>query len=80
MNAGELGFPANSFDIAFSSQLIEHLYTEDVEFHFASVYRVLSERVAYCASGSECAPSTSLATSSRTSALSLRQQATRDLG
>jgi len=41
MTAGELGFPVNSFDIAFSSQLIEHLHPEDIESHFASVYRVL---------------------------------------
>jgi SAM-dependent methyltransferase len=47
MDAVELGFPANSFDIVFSSQLIEHLHPDDVEFHFASVNRVLRENGVY---------------------------------
>ena len=47
MDAKELNFPPNSFDIAFSSQLIEHLHPDDVELHLASVYRVLQENGIY---------------------------------
>jgi len=47
MNAVELDFPVSSFDIAFSSQLIEHLHPEDIELHFANVYRVLKEHGVY---------------------------------
>jgi ubiquinone/menaquinone biosynthesis C-methylase UbiE len=47
MDAVELDFPANSFDIAISSQLVEHLHPDDVEHHFASVYSVLKENGVY---------------------------------
>lgn len=47
MDAVELDFPASSFDIAFSSHLIEHLHPDDIERHFASVYRVLKENGVY---------------------------------
>lgn len=47
MDAIELDFPAGSFDVAFSSQLIEHLHPDDVELHFASIYRVLKENGVY---------------------------------
>lgn len=47
MDATELNFPPDSFDVAFSSQLIEHLHPDDVEVHFASVYRVLKENGLY---------------------------------
>lgn len=43
MDAVELDFPPNSFDIAISSQLVKHLHPDDVEHHFASVYSVLKE-------------------------------------
>lgn len=41
MDAVELDSSVGLFDIAFSSQLIEHLHPDDVELHFASVYRLL---------------------------------------
>lgn len=47
MDAVELNFPANSFDIALSSQLIEHLHPDDVKHHFINVHRVLKESGVY---------------------------------
>jgi ubiquinone/menaquinone biosynthesis C-methylase UbiE len=47
MDAVELDFQASSFDIAFSSQLIEHLHPDDVEPHFARVHGVLKENGIY---------------------------------
>ena len=47
MDAVELDFPPGSFDIAFSSQLIEHLHPEDVGHHITSVYSVLKENGVY---------------------------------
>lgn len=41
MDAVTLDLPQDSFDIAISSQLIEHLHPEDVARHFAAVARVL---------------------------------------
>ncbi len=41
MDAVELNFQANSFDVVFSSQLIEHLHPDDVELHLAKVHQVL---------------------------------------
>jgi len=41
MDAVTLELPGDSFDIAVSSQLIEHLHPEDVAGHFAAVARVL---------------------------------------
>lgn len=41
MDAVTLDLPDDSFDIAFSSQLIEHLHPDDVARHFAAVARVL---------------------------------------
>jgi len=46
-DATELRFPADSFDVVFSSQLIEHLHPDDIERHFASVWRVLREKGVY---------------------------------
>jgi ubiquinone/menaquinone biosynthesis C-methylase UbiE len=47
MGATELDFPAGSFDVAFSSQLIEHLHPDDVGLHLTSVWRVLRENGTY---------------------------------
>jgi SAM-dependent methyltransferase len=47
MDAVELDFPASSFDVAFSSQLIEHLHPDDVGLHLSAVYRVLREKGVY---------------------------------
>lgn len=47
MDAVELDFPARSFDVAISSQLIEHLHPDDVEDHLASVYEVLKKNGVY---------------------------------
>lgn len=47
MDAVRLDYPADTFDIALSSQLIEHLHPDDVERHLASVYRVLREKGVY---------------------------------
>jgi SAM-dependent methyltransferase len=47
MDATKLDFPASSFDVAFSSQLIEHLHPDDVGPHFASVCRVLKGKGVY---------------------------------
>ncbi len=37
MDAVDLDLPANTFDLAISDQLIEHLHPDDVELHLASV-------------------------------------------
>jgi SAM-dependent methyltransferase len=47
MDAVELDFPADSFDVALSSQLIEHLHPDDLDRHFVSVYKVLKEQGLY---------------------------------
>lgn len=39
--ADHTGFPANSFDLVFSQEVLEHLHPEDVPGHFAEAYRLL---------------------------------------
>ncbi len=40
-SADSLCFPANSFDVVFSQEVLEHLHPEDVPRHFAEAFRVL---------------------------------------
>jgi len=47
MDAVELDFPTNTFDLAISDQLIEHLHPDDIAQHLARVYRVLKENGVY---------------------------------
>ncbi|MHC4560801.1 MAG: class I SAM-dependent methyltransferase [Planctomycetota bacterium] len=39
--ADSLDFPAGSFDVVFSQEVLEHLHPEDVPGHFAEAFRVL---------------------------------------
>lgn len=39
--ADHLDFPADSFDVVFSQEVLEHLHPEDVPRHFAEAFRVL---------------------------------------
>jgi SAM-dependent methyltransferase len=47
MDAVELDFPTDTFDLAISDQLIEHLHPDDVGHHFARVCHVLKENGVY---------------------------------
>lgn len=47
MDAVDLDFPTNTFDLAISDQLVEHLHPDDVGHHFARVYHVLKENGVY---------------------------------
>jgi ubiquinone/menaquinone biosynthesis C-methylase UbiE len=40
-SADTLDFPADSFDVVFSQEVLEHLHPEDVPRHFAEAFRVL---------------------------------------
>lgn len=47
MDAVNLNFPSNMFDLAISSQLVEHLHPNDTEEHINSVFNILKKNGVY---------------------------------